>query len=56
MTIESKQYKPAVEVLQSLINLRDEMYNTKDEQVKDIYYKINSCLYAEYPYNWQVTK
>lgn len=35
-------------IVQSLINLRDELYSKKDPEHVEIFFKINSCLYRKY--------
>jgi hypothetical protein len=35
-------------IVQSLINLRDELYFKKDPEHAEIFFKINSCLYRNY--------
>jgi hypothetical protein len=50
--------KPIVEHLvlaRSLLNLRDEIaetYGTNGSTVNSILYKINSCLFSEYPHRY----
>ena len=45
-TIESgKVMRPAEEIVERLIALRDEIYQNKREVELEIFWKINSCLY-----------
>ena len=43
-----KKFRPPEEIVQSLIHLRDEMYDKKDANTSEIFFKINSCLYKGY--------
>jgi len=40
---------------QSLLNLRDEL-NCDDPKQREIYFKINSCLFSEYPHQTEESK
>ena len=43
-----KTLRPADEIVQSLINLRDELYAGQDHRLSEALFKINSCLYRGY--------
>lgn len=43
-----KPLRPADEIVQSLINLRDELYARQDHRLSEALFKINSCLYSGY--------
>lgn len=43
----SKQIQPVEQIVQSLINLREELVA---RGATEIAFKINSCLYSEYPH------
>jgi hypothetical protein len=47
-----KSLQPADKVVQSLIALRDELFTQEPISVheKILFFKINSCLYREYPH------
>jgi hypothetical protein len=58
-----KQLKPSDEVVQSLMNLRDELNSkitnlptAQDCERRQACWKINSCLYSGYPTNYEKTK
>ncbi len=36
------------DIVQSLINLRDELWERKNPDLNEAFYKINSCLYRGY--------
>ncbi len=44
-----KQQKPDNEIVRSLINLRDELIDKDIDKYHEIFFKINSCLYDQYP-------
>lgn len=48
-----KVQQPDDVVVQSLINLRDELWARQDPQLSEVFFKINSCLYRTYPENLQ---
>ena len=46
----SKQLQNPEKIVESLIHLKDELWDRRNEQgISEIIYKINSCLYKEYP-------
>lgn len=50
-TLGSKALQPADKVVESLLRLRDELYKRPDDAIaNEIFFKINSCLYGEYPH------
>ncbi len=53
MTTDEKSTKtlqPDNKIVKSLLNLRNELYlRSKDPLSDEIFFKINSCLYKEYP-------
>lgn len=42
---------PTDDIVQSLLNLRDELWEKKDPTSLELFYKINSCLYRGYKLN-----
>jgi hypothetical protein len=47
----TKTLQPHNKVVKSLLNLRDELYlRSNDASSDEIFFKINSCLYKEYPH------
>lgn len=47
----TKTLQPDHKVVRSLLNLRDELYlRSNDALSNEIFFKINSCLYKEYPH------
>ena len=46
----AKRQLPDEEIVKSLINLRDELFDRRIET--EIFYKINSCLYRGYPHKY----
>ena len=47
----TKTLQPDHKVVKSLLNLRNELYlRSKDASSNEIFFKINSCLYKEYPH------
>jgi len=48
-----KTLAPDKDIVKSLIALRDECYYKSDNAtIREIFFKINSCLYDRYPANW----
>jgi hypothetical protein len=47
-----KELQPNEQIVRSLINLRDELFDRKDSALAEAFFKINSCLYREYPPNY----
>lgn len=47
----AKQLAPDCQVVASLINLRDELFEKRDQTSEQIAMKINSCLYKHYPHD-----
>lgn len=45
-----KQKQPNDKIVESLENLRDELAIHSDTRSREIWFKINSCLYSEYPH------
>ena len=47
-----KQIVSEQQLIQSILNLRAELYEKDDIMVnaREIFFKLNSCLYAEYPH------
>lgn len=59
--MKEKQYVTPERAMSSLINLRDELMekcatNGASPNLLEIYYKLNSCLYSDYPTQPQLTK
>ena len=46
-----KAFAAVEDIAQSLVNLRDELYG-KGVPELEVFFKINSCLYAKYPLNY----
>lgn len=46
--MESKTLKPDAQIVESLLNLRNELYARQNPDHAEIFFKINSCLYATY--------
>jgi hypothetical protein len=47
----TKTLQPDNKIVKSLLNLRDELYlRSNDASSAEIFFKINSCLYKEYPH------
>jgi hypothetical protein len=46
--MSSKQLIPNEDIVQSLINLRDELWSNQDLALIEAFWKINSCLYRGY--------
>lgn len=44
-----KTFQQDAQIVQSLINLRDEIFEGKNPAYMEILLKINSCLYRKYP-------
>ena len=43
--VSDKDMRPAEDIAERLIALRDELWERQHEQDKEIFWKINSCLY-----------
>lgn len=46
---EAKPLQKEEVIVQSLINLRDELFMRNDSRLMEAFWKINSCLYSGYP-------
>jgi hypothetical protein len=46
--MSSKQLISNEDIVQSLINLRDELWSNQDPSLIEAFWKINSCLYRGY--------
>lgn len=46
---DTKPLRPADDIATSLIALRDELWERKHPELREVFWKINSCLYREYP-------
>ena len=44
-----KSLQPSDDIVTSLIALRDELWADKDDRLNVVFWKINSCLYSQYP-------
>lgn len=51
-----KSLLPAEDIVQSLINLRDELYSRADPSMVEAFWKINSCLYRGYKLSKETTE
>lgn len=51
-----KSLLPAEDIVQSLINLRDELYLRADPTMAEAFWKINSCLYRGYKLNKEIVE
>ena len=49
----TKPVQPAEKVVESLMNLREELLGQDDLKSREIVFKINSCLFSEYPHAFQ---
>lgn len=49
MENEKPKLQAPEDIVQSLINLRNELWLRKEGDLMEIFYKINSCLYSSYP-------
>jgi len=58
MSEEQKALRPDAKIVESLINLRDELASNTyaTSATLECLYKINSCLYGEYPVNYDKKK
>jgi len=52
----SKQIAPLELMVSSLLNLRDELDKSSCVDAREIYFKINSCLFSRYPHEHHKNK
>ena len=51
-----KQKQPNAKIVESLENLKAEISEHVDTRSREIWFKINSCLYSQYPHNNHTTQ
>jgi len=49
-TNERKVLQPNDKIVESLLRLKGELWEKQDDQLREVFFKINSCLYSEYPH------
>jgi len=47
-----KELQERDQIVESLINLREELSKNSDTRSREIMFKINSCLFSEYPHKY----
>ena len=45
-----KKIQPKADIVESLINLREELMERTDTTSREMVFKINSCLFSKYPH------
>lgn len=49
--VVTKEYKSKDEIINSLLNLREELAKHSDTRSREVVFKINSCLFSKYPHH-----